>query len=57
MYFHVATESGQAKASHPQRNQKPAFLYGEALRAKRERKKKKIPDVRDRDKDDHKECK
>lgn len=55
MYFPMATESGQAKASHPQRNRKPTFLYGDALRA--ERGRKKIPDVRDRDKDNHKECK
>lgn len=51
----MATESEQANASYSLRNRKPAFLYGGALRAKRGRKK--IPDGRDRDKDNHKECK
>lgn len=39
MYFPMATESGQAKTSYPQRTRKPMFLYGDALRAKRGREK------------------
>lgn len=51
-----ATKSGQDKASHGPRIGKPTFLYGDALRAKRGRKKSQTAN-RDRDKHNHKECK